>query len=427
MTYLKLLTALTGLALLTACGGSATPKTDDTGGDTTTDCKTNAFHADCNADAPALILRESMCLANIQIDDSCRGEDGIATVFCKDDPFNTATACVADTYLPDRVEDCITDGNAGIARCNTLFTASASNTCLTNPFTDACKADGAFGTYADMARTNRVSFCASNSGSLCTALTACQGNPFGTGCGAYFADARISHCETNDVVACPNVTYADWLASFTGNDALTTTPDATQAPVYKNQFLEITATTASSLTDAVPTTLFMTGSTTNGLAFFRENGAFYAGVLAGTNLGAPITAPITSARWTGQIRAASSSANGVLSADNITNFGVDITFDGTDGGTIKETFATIDKLFVYEIDGTFDANGIITGDVDFGIGDEENGIHPTQNREFYSPGILSGIIGSSGAVGVFHRDNDNMGSPAARFSGGFIVVPPDDN
>ena len=42
MPYIKLLTALAGLALLTACGGAAAPA-DKTGGDTTTDCETNAF------------------------------------------------------------------------------------------------------------------------------------------------------------------------------------------------------------------------------------------------------------------------------------------------------------------------------------------------------------------------------------------------
>ncbi len=334
MTYIKLLTVLAGLALLTACGGSSptTPANNSTGGDNSggdnsggdnsggnnngggggnpTDCTQTPFHNDClTNNAPALALRQSRCLANPAIDPSCGG--------------------ILTTY-----------------------------------------------------------------------------------------------CATNDVTACPNVTTADWLASFTANGgtALPTTPNTTPT----NEFLAISATTASSLTDAVPTTLFMTGSTTNGLAFFAENGAFYAGVLAGTNLGAPITAPITSARWTGQIRAASSTSNAILSAGEITDFGVAITFDGTNG-TIKETFVSDSSaVFVYEIDGTFDANGIIGGSVAFGVGDATNGIHPTQLRERYSPGTLTGIIGQNGAVGVFHSDNENSetGSAAASFAGGFVVTPP---
>ena len=138
--------------------------------------------------------RQTMCLANIMIDDSCRGEMGIATVFCKANWFDTSNACTADTYLPLRVADCITAGNAGDMKCDTIFTASASNDCLTNPFTDACTTDGAFGTYAEMARAKRETFCESDSGELCTPLTDCRATPFGTGCGDYFASEKIGEC-----------------------------------------------------------------------------------------------------------------------------------------------------------------------------------------------------------------------------------------
>ncbi len=68
MTYLKLLTVLAGLALLTACGG-ATP-TDDKAGDGTgggdggnaTNCATNPFHADCLANADFATARLTICM-----------------------------------------------------------------------------------------------------------------------------------------------------------------------------------------------------------------------------------------------------------------------------------------------------------------------------------------------------------------------------
>ncbi len=377
MTRLKLLTALTALALLTACGGSSptTPANNGDGEGSTTDCTANAFHADCLADTSALALR---------------------------------------------ITDCITAGNAGDAKCNTIVSDAtmntAINTCLANPFDDTCTAsDFTFSTYAEMARTNRVSFCESDStdSSLCTALTTCQDDPFGATCGAYFESAKNPYCGNNPTsTSCVN--SAVWLASFTGNEALPTTPNTTR----RNQFLEISATTTA-------TTLFMTGSTTNGVAFFIESGSYYAGILAGTNLGAPITETITSARWTGQIRAVSDIDNAILRADMITNFGVDITFDATreTKGTIKETFAA-DSQFVYEIDGVFDENGIITGRVDYGAGTANDGINPTQFRVFYSPGTLRGIIGQDGAVGVFHSNNDNTGRDQVSFSGGFFAGPP---
>ena len=339
MPYIKLLTVLAGLALLTACGGgTGLTATNDT---ITPECMTNPFGDGCNRFAEALASQEIMCLADATADPSCVGDAGIATVFCKDNPFHNSNACRADTgairqrqtqcvedattnptcggvisnfcrtnpfqetaclpndtylplriadcitggkadtpncglitrdatknttltaclenpfdvaceslddfmssftqartnrasfcndsanvaddlckgdvvagvcgldpftaicftgntYLSPRITNCITGGNAGESKCDTVFTESASNTCLTNPFTDACKTDSDFGTYADMARTNRVTFCESGSGEICTALTACQNNPFATECEAYFQterDNRESFCD----------------------------------------------------------------------------------------------------------------------------------------------------------------------------------------------------------------------------------------
>ena len=102
MPYIKLLTALAGLALLTACGGG-TAETPDTAGGNATDCKTNAFHADCNADAPAIELRQSMCLADDSADSTC---GVVITGACTANPFRTETACMADTYNPQRQTAC---------------------------------------------------------------------------------------------------------------------------------------------------------------------------------------------------------------------------------------------------------------------------------------------------------------------------------
>ncbi len=499
MTYIKLLTALAGLALLTACGGSA--ETPDKAGEPAVSCDTNPYGEDCGTEFETQRLNivsdcrtddsgdlctdattfacgkdffHELCTAEeyvqqrVEFNKTCTNTksqtvcdmEALART-CGANPFATGcdatynddrqTACESGvrtrtqcaptimricgttgdifdafcTGLPNidtmRITDCITAGNAGIARCDNLFTASASNNCLTNPFTDACKADGAFGTYADMARMNRLTFCQSDStgSSLCTALRICRDNLFDPTCGAYFEPARISHCETNDVVVCPNVTTADWLASFTGNKALTTTPNTTPT----NEFLAITATTASSRTAVVPTTLFMTGSTTNGIAFFRENGSYYAGILAGTNLGAPITETITTAvKWTGQIQTVSTDNIVQLSAGEITDFGVDITFDGTEG-EMTSYFTTGNSRY-YSIDGTFDANGIITGDVAYGEGTASA---LTTTSVLYSPGTLRGIIGQNGAVGVFHSGHKTLtaGIAAFGFSGGFVVTPPD--
>ncbi len=99
MTYIKLLTVLAGLALLTACGG-ATPTADKAGGDNNTgggggnatNCTTNPFAADCSADATATTLRQTMCLASATADPSC---GGILITYCVNNP--TEDRCVVNT------------------------------------------------------------------------------------------------------------------------------------------------------------------------------------------------------------------------------------------------------------------------------------------------------------------------------------------
>ena len=161
------------------------------------------------------------------------------------------------------------------------------------------------------------------------------------------------------------VNTAAWLASFEGGNALPTTPDAT---TRENQFLQATttgfntganadirATFGSPTTDIpVETLTFASADTaTGGVAFFggelysgqagSETGTgtyfYYAGVLPNTNLGAPITKTITSARWMGQIRSDADVFNAKLTANPTAGFGLNITFDGAEG-TIEEIFAT---------------------------------------------------------------------------------------
>ena len=175
-------------------------------------CGFNPFNAICLAGTTYATPRQTACLMDIMEDDSCRGDMGLATVFCKASPFDTSNACMADTYLPLRLDDCIMDGNAGDMKCDTLTSDNAKNTaitaCLTNPFADACASNADFMTYADMARTNRESFCESGSGELCTVLTTCQDNPFDPICGTYFESEKIPHCITDsnaDETRCANL------------------------------------------------------------------------------------------------------------------------------------------------------------------------------------------------------------------------------
>ena len=214
----------------------------------------------------------------------------------------------------------------------------------------------------------------------------------------------------------PVVDADDWLSSFTST--LSTTPTA------KNQFLQIAGKTISDtavgFTKSGPTpTLdfseFTYGGESlvgldddNGLAHFQ--GSFvgtlyqYVGIFGTTDLGARITNDIVSATWAGKFR---------ISGASVKDFTLAVTFGGTTGavdGFLIDVKQTLDFL----IDGEFDANGVITGDVHFaGFASETNPTPPTTFN-----GTLSGIIGSGGAVGVFHS------AAVGGYSGGFVAVPP---
>ena len=102
-----------------------------------------------------------------------------------------------------------------------------------------------------------------------------------------------------------------------------------------------------------------------------------------------------------------------ISGASVKDFTLAVTFGGTTGavdGFLIDVKQTLDFL----IDGEFDANGVITGDVHFaGFASETNPTPPTTFN-----GTLSGIIGSGGAVGVFHS---NAGEDSYR--GGFVAIP----
>ena len=223
---------------------------------------------------------------------------------------------------------------------------------------------------------------------------------------------------------CVDVTTTAWTGSFATGETPPAMPNATT----KNEFLAISATTASSLTDVIPTTLFiqdLDGATTDGVAFFRENDAYYAGILAGADLGEPITAPFANASWAGKISTvAYNSWGGIDYQATLSNFDfvLDITFDGTNGGTIDALFTRIGRY--YSIDGTFDDTGVIEGTVTYGsttgTGDAR-AIDTTSDT--YSPGTLSGIIGRDSALGAFISNNDGAGSAATSFAGGFVARP----
>ncbi len=478
--------------------------------------------------------RQTACLADIAEDPSCDGEMGIATVFCKDDPFHDSNACMADTYLSLRLADCIMAGNAGESKCDTVSTDATMNTaitaclenpfatacesvtaftsfalarmnrlefcndnmnvgnllcmgasrmgvcgsnpfnascftdktylptrlaeciktenaedmrcdtllsdstmntaitaCLTNPFTDACTSNVDFMTYAGDARTNRESFCGmmgNESKAPCTALTTCQANLFAPTCGAYFEPARIMHCmNNNDVADCPNVTYGDWVASFSA------APLAT-VPVNRGGNIEVgflsgltkTQPTITGFTTAAYASVTLAdhnlgGDTDAGFAIWFGNwdgnvNNYYSGILTTTNVGTPLNNDKQDGTWRGRIRAFNSADINLLNR----NFTLTVNFGDKE---IHAFFANSGSSTVYEIEGSFEG-GLLSGSVEFGqdtsgaMGGGANGALESGDN-LYVNGTLTGLIGADGAVGAFIGKISDVG-----FSGGFVAVPP---
>ncbi|MGU9963351.1 MAG: hypothetical protein ACNYPD_04505 [Candidatus Halichondribacter symbioticus] len=510
-----------------------------------TDCLTNPFATACESldgfttYALARTNRLTFCDDSANVANTlCMGESQMGV--CGSNPFNAS--CFTDkTYLPARLTDCITAENTEILKCNTLLSDSTMNTaitaCLTNPFTDACASNADFMTYAGDARTNREGFCGmsgNESKDPCTALTACKGNPFGAGCGEYFAPARITDCITvasteatkcdtittdammnEDITDCldnpfditcesvtafmPNfadartnrVTFCEAndsnalcisanLTNLCGFNAFSTLctsgtylsnrqsqcamntsthtscptllsglADASDLPTYPALpdterpvgFLEGTPTGVDTTgftpvvanTDSLNFTatagtgdamVSLNGLATDGVAWARidftgdVSDGFYAGILSGTNMGAPLVKPATATgakvTWKGIIQGTDNT--GALDARPFT-LNVDLYNRTLKAFVLHPT----DAISAFSIDGTYTAEGIISGTTLFGVYmNRDIADQRTLDSNFSFTGTLTGLIGEKGAVAAFHSN-----TPSNGYSGGFIAKPPE--
>ncbi len=233
-----------------------------------------------------------------------------------------------------------------------------------------------------------------------------------------------------DNTACPNpdrVCYTDWMDNFAN------TPDSER----KNQFLQETEDGVNNGTithtrttvginiggqvirsPAIPIpiapkslTFFNTthggvdldGDPTDGVAYFYGSSApdvhhYYAGILSGTNLGAPVGQTGT-AEWQGQI--GWSSALGNTLPPEPMDFTLSINFaDSTINGQVD-----LANSLAFVVNGSFTPRGLITGTTSYDNNGNDN------------DGTLRGLIGEQGAVAAFISDeNANTG-----YSGGFVV------
>ncbi|MCA8835166.1 MAG: hypothetical protein K8953_08790, partial [Proteobacteria bacterium] len=153
----------------------------------------------------------------------------------------------------------------------------------------------------------------------------------------------------------------------------------------------------------------------------------YAGLLSGTDLGAPVTgAAGTKAVWNGTLRAHTGLITNIDRALELTiTFGAVDDVEGSLGkieGAVR-TFTTEG----FELKGTYDASGVISGTVYHGAGFTNAG-DARRLTGTDTNGILTGLFGAQGAVGVFLSGTGTKGDITAgvgsNYVGGFFVKPP---
>ncbi len=163
------------------------------------------------------------------------------------------------------------------------------------------------------------------------------------------------------------------------------------------------------------------GDATDGVSFLN-NGlyTYYAGILSGTDLGAPLTQNSGTASWVGQFQTQGWGGYHTISTD----FVLEITFGSVASvaGSVGSVKAFIEDPTTYysdvyfNMDGTFDNTGLIKGKVQNRIflNNDRKNVDIIRNTAHAYEAVLSGLIGQDGAVGIFAN---------RWYGGGFVARP----
>ncbi len=376
---------------------------------------------------------------------------------CDDDPFGYLCYLEKDKQR-DKIIECTEGSNASKPDC---ARAAQLNDCLTNPFATECEDD--FTDYYVAARTKRIEFCLDSTiidtiktsnlaNDLCTDTGAkdmiCKFAPFAEICfdeDTYkskrkdkidFCHANVNHLSCTGVKDNPNAVAWDYRLENRDDNPIILT-DAPDTADRRGQFLknlEDKSTGNLDVGDIVgdivigdsgslnlhtatfngTTPLGDAADAADGVAFFRGQvnaqspHYWYAGIFSGTDLGVPVTDLSGTASWVGRFQAINWSTN--------KEFVLEIDFDGTGdkAGYIK-AFVQRSRTSHFYLVGSYNAQGVITGTVDYGFFRNSDRDNSTRDPN----GTLTGLIGKDGAVGAFISNPTSDSS----YSGGFVARP----
>ncbi len=377
-------------AIINACiiGGNANPTDCNVRALAKHPCIANPFTGICMTDfsdyyQTARTNRLAFCdnTANVE-NPVCIGE--FRTDICDYDPFNAVCSFEGNPYDSDRASrliDQCRDDTTGNAPCTTKF-----RDCTIDPFGTGC--DTALGGYHD---AMQIKFCGLHSNKITETNRTCE-------------------------AILKRVTVASWLQSFATERTTDIQGDGhvkASATRLDNGVLTTYRSISLNLADATFGGAKIGGDAADGVAFFDGwNGNRWsrnAGILSGTDLGAPLTQTSGTAHWNGWFQ---SLGTWPVSKD----FVLDINFnDKTIPGSVAGIEAFVQQNsgdYYYHLKGSFDGKGVIKGTAVWGnfINGDRNGT--TGYRS--SLAVLKGLIGEEGAVGVFYNYYS---------AGGFVASP----
>ncbi len=295
-------------------------------------CGGNPFDRLCRNTQSYLDARVSICRGN-PADGRCSWTIGS---ICRDDPFDSLCG---GGYTNARETAC-RNGSTN-TQCGNVI----AGVCSGNPFDPLC-GNGYIGERETACRNGSnntqcgniiAGVCSGNpfdplcgSGYTQNRRNACSGDPFATRCaGDVYNDLRVSFCTRNagNHPSCPapeptptDVTAEVWADSFDEDLSHGVTAEDTESKFLIGRATDLDTgglapySTRSdynkglNLADATFNGVALGGDRADGVGFFSAEPAnngrthSYAGILSGTNLGAPLTDTIGSAKWIGSFR-----------------------------------------------------------------------------------------------------------------------------
>ena len=377
------------------------------------DCSGAAIAFALSQSREAVIKRTTFvgkCVLNEDKDSVC------ATIIAGD---KTITDCISTPF----------DADCSAGDVATAFNNYRAPTCLApaTSFNAACNEETFEGT--DNARAEQALGCAIDpSGAGCSSdnfvsgsltVNMCNADPFATGCeNPAFINARLQACKgANPNDAC-DIEHATARTNYVAGEAagLRDNSGAVGGNIVKHTSNLNDVGYVADNNGAYPDqsvsgfALVYIPEVRNG-DIITSQSRYYAGLLSGTDVGAPPHSSFARAEWVGKLTLIN---KGTL---EMADFKLDVDFHARAIGALDRIYSVdyvVTTLGNFYINGKFTTKGIIYGTTSL--------IDEMEAKS--SRGTLTGVIGENGAVGAFISSGAGLDvNTLGEYAGGFVAAP----